>query len=145
MTYFANNRKAVRRAFNGRERFHEMVQDYVMHRARIDPDWKRADSFEASTDTIAFDPDGDVEIEWEERGRCGDQEYYRRTFPAEHLWDPEAMVKVEAEVLARHAQEKAKREAQYEAQRKTKEEQDRKLLAALQEQYGGQAVSCDQG
>jgi len=145
VTYFAFTKKAVRRAASGRDRLHEMIRDYVQHRAQIDPDWDRAINFEADTDTIAFDPNGDVEIEWEETGRCGDRDYYRKEFPAEHLWDPEAMEKIKVEVAERVAAEAKKTQDRLEARQKAQEVQDLKLLSALQEKYGGQAVSSDPG
>jgi hypothetical protein len=92
-------KEEVLEAYEASRNFLGTIQSYVQMRAEIDPAWKSAKDFDAYSDTVAFDPDGDVEIEWTIWDRCGDREGFRKSFPAEHLWDPEAEGRIRAEVV----------------------------------------------
>lgn len=118
--------------------FTEVVNLYIRMRREVDPDFKDVPYFNLEGDEdVAFDVQGDtVTVQWKEYGRCGDADYYNRSFPFSDLWDPdwEARVKTEKEKKAR--KEAEKKAAAERARNEAQEKRDRELLRALQAKYG---------
>lgn len=115
--------------------FKMIVDSYIQVRSRIDPEWRHM------TDTSDDDADWDflgdtISVEWKERDRCGDLDYFRREFPLEHLWAPNWEEVIKAEVGVRDAAEKAKQAAFRASQAAKQEAYERKQLAELLNKYG---------
>jgi hypothetical protein len=124
--------------------FAQVINNYIGARQKVDPEFKNVPRFEmggsedTSFDLEAFNLEKDeITVEWKEFGRCGDSDYFTRSFPFSDLWDPkwEARAKAEAETKAKAAAEK--QAAAELARKKATEERERKQLQKLQAKYGG--------
>ena len=124
-----------------KEAFKTLVNHYIEIRGRIDPAFHSvpevSDGDDDDDDRADFDFYGDtITIEWKEWDRCGDRDYYVRSFPLAHLWAPdwESVIKDEVEV---HEQaKKAKQEAERTAMAAAREARERAQLADLLGKYG---------
>jgi len=129
-------KEEVLEAYWASRKFLGLISEYVVAREGWDPEWISARDFDAYSDHVSFDPNGEVEIEWTVRDRCGDRLRLRsKTFPASHLWDSKAEALVKAEVAAREAARKAKATARLTSHAEEVEKTERELLAALRRKY----------
>lgn len=112
-----STREEVILLFDKCREYYSMIQEYVTMRAGIDPEWEQAgENFDAYSDTIGFDPKGNVEIEWREWDRCGDSDSYHKEFIEREAVIAQALVKRHAATQA--AIEKREREQLEALQRK---------------------------
>jgi hypothetical protein len=115
--------------------FKMIVDSYIQVRSRIDPEWRHM------TDTSDDDADWDflgdtISVEWKERDRCGDLDYFRREFPLEHLWHPDWEFLLTGERNRKIQTEKEAREAAEARHRAGKEAAERQQLRELLAKYG---------
>jgi len=115
--------------------FKAEINSYINLRGRLDPEFHSVP--ETDDEDADFDFYGEeISVEWKEWDRCGDHDYYRRSFPIKHLWAPSWEDAIRAEVQPREAAKKAREEALQAKARAQREAAERKQLATLLEKYG---------
>lgn len=117
------------------EAFKTEVNRYIGIRNQIDPKFFSVPDMD--DEDADFDFYGDeITIEWKEWDRCGDRDYFTRSFPLAHLWTPSWEDAIKAEVEALDAAEKAKQAAFRASQAAKQEAFERKQLSDLLAKYG---------
>jgi hypothetical protein len=124
----------------------DLLNAYINERSRVDPDFQDVAELFLSDldDDYSYDIFGEViTIQWRYYDRCGDSNYYQRTFPLSHLWDDSWKAQLEAKQEAkRQAEKEAKRlKAEQEAAREKRKQEaleinERLELQRLQAKYG---------
>lgn len=132
---FHNEEITVAEQQAAQEAFKLNIDTYANIRGRIDPEWHSVP--ETSYDDADWDLLGDtISVEWQERDRCGDREYFRRDFPLSDLWLPNWEAAITAEVEQRRAAEQARQMAERARRDAAIEKAEREKLASLLEKYG---------
>ena len=121
-----------------KEAFRRVVNSYILCRNRLDSEFRDVPEVPDDDDDSAdFDFYGDIiTVEWKEWDRCGDRDYFTRSFPLAHLWAPSWEDAIREEVRVRDAAKKAQQEAYQAKMAADREAADRRQLAALLDKYG---------
>lgn len=118
-----------------KEAFLTEVSRYIRVRGHLDPEFHSVP--ETDDEDADFDFYGDeITVEWKEWDRCGDRDYFTRSFPIAHLWAPDWEATIQAEVEVRDAAIRAKEEARMARIAADREAAERKQLALLLGKYG---------
>jgi len=112
--------------------FFDIVDDYLSERYSLDSEWGIDECDGVNSIDVYSD---EITLQWSESDRCGDDEYYQRSFPLEHLWAPGWRSAIEAEGVKKKAEREAKRLADLERLRKQTEERERAKLRELMVKY----------